>query len=204
MQGTIHRTHADTLARDLKNHVMPVFAENRFYEITPHRIERFLIDLFDSGYKANTIKRIYQALRGVLNEAERLRIIGENPCSKVRKPKITKRSRKGVFTMEEAQKLLDEFSIEQIWGPGNTGFMHYVINLIAAGTGLRTCEIQAIRIGKVDFDRRLVKIDETWERVYGSKNHTKTDSSNRFVTLSSKMVRYLKKLINGRKDPKGL
>ncbi len=194
MQERIHRTYANTLAGNLKNHIMPRFGEFRFQEITPQRIEAWLFDLHADGYKPNSIKHIYQALRNVLSEAERFGIISSNPCDKVRKPR-GKRTRKGIFTIDEARKLLSETTIEKVWGPGKAGLLHYTINLVAEGAGLRTCELQAFRVGKIDFENKLVTINEIWERSHGFKKETKTEYSERTVPLSSHMIIYLKKLI---------
>ena len=62
-----------------------------------------------------------------------------------------------VLTLKEAMKLLT--------GPGPWGdFRHYAINVLAATTGLRMCELRALRVEDVREDR--VAIRRSWEQGY--------------------------------------
>lgn len=78
---------------------------------------------------------------------------------------------------------------------------------ICLNTGLRIGEICALKWKNIDFDRRLIKVRKTLQRVYTVEkktkiiiDRTKTESSIREIPMSDKIYRILKEI--GKKQDK--
>lgn len=199
LQQDITRNHADQRDSLVKNHLIPYFKGKSLPKITWEDVEQWMIYLQDEkGLSKNSVKHCYYALRSMLDEARRSGLIGHNPCLDARKPKKRKKTSKGVLGYHEAKILLDEKQISKLYGPKRRGLLHYTINLIAAGTGMRMSEIQGLKVNAVDLKRKLAVIVGVWQRKYGWKEYPKNQGSERVVFLSERMVKYIKQVI-----PKG-
>lgn len=203
IQKDIGRSHAKNMAGVLDHTLLPYFGDMKLSQITPEVIESWMASMVDEGKTRSTIRNYSQFLKNILSEARRLRHLTHNPMLDARRPTKSNRKRKGVMTVSEAKKLLEESQIETLWGKKRTGILFYTINLIAAGTGLRLSEIQALKFKTVNLQHRYIMIIGSWEREFGYKEHPKTDGSERVVPLSGRMVKYLTKLMPSGAPPEG-
>jgi integrase len=89
----------------------------------------------------------------------------------------------------EVKALFDEKRIDAVWEGDRKQF---TLNLLAASTGMRMGECQALTVGSVHPDH--IAVTQTWERRTGLKEGTKT-GAGRIVPLPSKTARYLAELI---------
>ena len=169
--GKISRHYAESQRRCLVLHVLPCLGDYKLSEITPILIEKWMFGMKDAGYKAISINHCKKALNVVFNYAVRENIIKYNPVSDV-KPLIGESVKKSILTPDEIRKL---FSIK--WN----NKQHYVLNMLAASTGMRMGEIQALQIQYVHEE--FIEVVHSWDRKYGLKT-TKT-GKNRVIPIPS-------------------
>ena len=99
--GVSHR-YADDALRDLKKWILPYHGEKRLDKITPGNLEALLSAWQEKGLSRKTINNRASVYRIMLGEAERLRIIPENPWTRVKSFKADDHP-KGILTLEEAR-----------------------------------------------------------------------------------------------------
>jgi len=186
-------THADHCKANLERHILPEFRLTPINKITVDQLEQFLIKLIsptNAGGKSlspQTANNIFQVLRTMLGEAHRKGLIDMNPATHV-SPLAANNRDHGVFTHQEVLSLFSDTAFTQVWG---SNINQFVINLIAASTGLRQGEVQALRVG--NFKGTYLVVDRTWDRKYGLKS-PKYDST-RCVPIPSMTESWIERLI---------
>ena len=136
------RNNADMQRSNLNKHLMPEFEKLKLDKISPKKIEDWLFKLKDKGLANKTVNNNLNTLRVIFNEAERLGIIRENPVQKV-KALIKNTKNRGLLSLTEIKELFSDISL---W---NDNYFIYTMNLLAASTGMRLGEIQALRIENI-------------------------------------------------------
>jgi len=186
----ISQSYADISRGYLTRHILPYFKQKKLLSITARDIENWLMKLYDDEEKAlspSTINHCLTTLKIMLKEAHRLGYIPKNPAESVsqfsEKPK-----QKNILTPEEISSLFDEQNFKKIW---NNDLKHYTINLLAASTGMRMGEIQALTVEAVHEDH--IEISHAWERKYGAKEPKW--KSYRAVPIPSKTYQKLQEVI---------
>lgn len=161
------RGYADLQRRYLDGHVLPEFEKLKLSAIKTGHIEKWLLGLKEKGKLTdNSINHCYAVLRVMLNKAERLEYITHNPIKNVQPLKI-KQKEKSILLITEVKKLFDAKKINTIWAKP----VYFTINLLAACTGIRLGEAQALQSKYVYND--YISIRHSWDRDYGLK-YTKT------------------------------
>lgn len=157
--GISHR-YADEALRILKDKILPAHGKKRLEAIAPEDCEKLLFSWPKKGasYKsANNWASIYRVM---LAEAARLKVIDENPWSRVLS--LTPSSkRRGLLTMAEARKLLNPATVDTVWDDHH---LYYCINLVASLTAMRQGEILALRQGDVFPDH--LHVGHSWSIKY--------------------------------------
>jgi len=160
------RMHADIKRMQLEKHIIPVFGDKKLNEISENLVENWLFDLKDKGLVNSTANHCLAILRIMLNEARRKKLINENPVAFIKPLKKTNKE-KGILSLYEVQKLFYPIDINKTW----INPVYYTINLLAASTGMRLGEVQALQGENVFPDH--VRVCYSYERKYGLKD-TKT------------------------------
>jgi integrase len=86
-------------------------------------------------------------------------------------------------------ELFRECRIGEIWGGD---LRHYTLNLLAASTGMRMGEVQALQ--NRDYNQTYIAIERSWDRKYGLKKPKW--NSQRMVPIPSKTSTCLAKVID--------
>ncbi len=110
-----------------------------------------------------TINQCLATLKIMLGEAVRLGYLANSPADHVEGLKEHSRE-KSILSDDEVKALFDEKGITKVWA---RDVRHYTINLLAAATGMRMGEVQALQVQHVHSDHVLVC--HGWERKYGLK-----------------------------------
>jgi integrase len=163
--------------------MLPYFGAYKLDKITPTLVEEWLVKLQEQGYSNVSINHFLTTFKVIINEAFRRGDI-ENNITQSIKPLSEHSKEKGILTVEEATKILNEASWEKVWSKQR---MHYIYNLTAAQTGMRCGEIQALHKENVFPDHILVK--HAWDRKFGLKG-TKT-GKERTIPISSDLYQKL-------------
>ena len=102
----------------------------------------------------------------MMNEAERLDYLKNNPMNNIKL--LQKNCRvKSILTYEEVKMIFNPDKISQIW----KNDIIFTANLLAASTGLRMGEIQALQPENIFID--YIHVCHSYDRKYGLKE-TKT------------------------------
>ena len=147
---------------------------------------------------STTVNQCLATLRIMLMEAERLQYIPHDPSRAVGKLKEKPRQR-NILTSEEGAQLFDANKVAKVWGNDKR---HLCINMVAASTGMRLGEVQALQLQHVH--EKHLDIACSWERRYGLK--TPENGTTREVTIPKRVSVLLQDLIalSPYKDPEDL
>jgi integrase len=173
------KSYAKNQRSDLERLMLPYFGIYKLDKISPALVETWLVRLHEQGYGNVSINHFLSTLKVIINEAYRRGDIDVNITPNI-KPLAEHGKERGVLTVQEAQTLLAEKTWESVWSAQR---MHYIYNLVAAQTGMRCGEIQALRKENVYPDH--IDIKHSWDRIYGLKG-TKT-GKERAIPISSEL-----------------
>lgn len=158
----------------IKNYLIPWCGHLRVVDLTPAEIRDWMSE---QTVKLKTLRNRLLPLRNVLNEAVNDGVIAFNPLDRVDLAKqVSPAQRESDFEADpytEAQvvKLLGNLADEERW-----------VFQAWAYTGVRTGEQIGLRWPRVDFEAKIIRIEETTtERV--DKSRPKTKSGRRAVPM---------------------
>jgi len=118
---TVSKGFLDNRASVTKNHIIPQWGEYRLRDITPKKIDRWVIDMAsDNRIAPATINQRLQVLKVILDEACKREHLTDNPSQYV-KPVGNHYKEKGVLSLEEVRNLLTPTLWEE--------YKHYTIAL---------------------------------------------------------------------------
>lgn len=147
------------------------------------------VNALDERLSAKSIANAHGLLSAALRAAELERIIGENPCHRLRLPRGQKREHR-LLTHAEFGRLHD--ALPEFWRP-------FVITL--AGTGMRFGEAIGLKVGNVDLDHGLIRITHAWKQGAGGTrvwDVPKSRKSKRTIALDPVVYEVVKALVAGR------
>ncbi len=142
----------DRDAQHFRDYISPIVGKKKLNEISPFDVEKIKKHLADEGKAPRTIEYVLATLRHIINKAKDWGYFeGENPTSKVKKPKADNR-RIRFLTPEEAQMLLDELKkhSQQV----------YEMALLSLHTGMRAGEIFNLKWGDIDLKNGIIHIKD--------------------------------------------
>lgn len=153
-------------------------------------IENAFIKLIGLNYSQSVIKKVRGALGQVFKESIKYDLIHKNLIDYINIPKAKKETKKvTAFTEEEQKRLLEIIDNSKY-------YMQYLISL---NTGLRIGEINALQVKNINFDKRLIHVENTVTRnIDGNAiigNSTKTYNGLRSVYIPDTLFNILKDYI---------
>ncbi len=173
----------------LKNHVLPYFRDRRLGAISPRQIEDWLLKLRGEGkLSAASINHALRCLKIMLREAARVGLIARDPSAFIG-GFAQEAPERGILTGPELVALFADRTIQKVWDGDR---LHYTLNMVAASTGLRMGELQALSVGAVRPGH--LSVTRAWERRGGLREGTKT-GRGRIVPVPSKVSAALNELI---------
>lgn len=160
----------------LEHHILPYLWDNRVLAITPKIIESWLMQLREkpSKYGARlsptTVNQVLMTLKIMFREGVRIGDLPKDPTATIRPLKEAPKVRSFLHP-DEIRRLFDDVLLHEIW---EGDLRHYTINLLAASTGMRLGECQALK-RRFIFDG-YVEVRYSWARKYGLKEEPKYGS----------------------------
>ncbi|MGH2769962.1 MAG: tyrosine-type recombinase/integrase [Actinomycetota bacterium] len=166
----------------LKNHVLPVFGDRYLREIHRSHVQDWVSGMIDAGLSQDTIRRCYQALARIMDDALENRFIEQNPCRKIEIAGGQKRRTKQPLTPEQVVALSEALPRR-----------YWIYPFLGAETGLRPGELAALKVGDFDFLRRTLTVSRGTVEPGGRLGFKspKTEASEGTVTLSPWLVEML-------------
>ncbi|NRE26136.1 site-specific integrase [Enterococcus faecalis] len=185
-------SYKQTQERIFKNYIEPYFKNTQIKLIKKQQIYDFQQFLLTSKPKRKetlsnkTINMIIIHLQKLFNVAMKEGLSYENPCNQIDKLKVQKK--------EIDFWTLDEFTTFISHIDKNKPFLK-VFYQFAFITGMRAGEMIALTWSDIDFYNQTVRINKSAKLINGNYVTTtpKTESSNRYITINSKITAMLKK-----------
>lgn len=184
----------------LKNNIIPILGEVRFYELSGEILQFFVYKAQgENQLSVKTTKDCLGVIKQIIADGQEQGIIPQFTYPK-RKIKYKKQeligSEKKTYTEEEYKKIINAI-LQQIDNK-KAGI------LLGLYTGMRIGELCALQFGDIDFERKCVYVNKTLQRTYDPTKDinpseikitsTKTESSNREIPLTEEMIKILRGL----------
>jgi len=165
--GYCSRSYANTMRTYLDQHILPYFKNIKLQTLTHDLINNWVLDLRNKpGRGGNplsptTINHCLTCLKIMLKEAVTRGLLSRNPACFVGGLKEIPKT-KSILELEEVRELFDRKNIYSVW---SNDLLHYALNLLAASSGVRMGEAQALQIRNVRTN--YIEIEYSWDRKYG-------------------------------------
>jgi integrase len=186
---TISRTYAEVRRSYLDRHLIPEFGSIPLTALSPRLFRDFKMRLFSEGkLRPATINRILGTARVMFNYAVSMGELEVNPVSPVKELKENPVAR-GILTPAELRLLFGPESFKTVW---HEEPRHFAINLLAASTGMRLGECQALQMKYLHPE--YIEIRHSWNDRYGL-SEPKWGSA-RLVPVPSRTARALSDLVD--------
>jgi len=201
----LSRSYVDLMHAYLKNHILPYFESKRLQNINAPTIENWMQQLREKKGRTGkhlshtTVNHCLTCLKIMLQQAVRLECLTKNPAEHILQFKENQRE-KSILTIDQMKALFNEDTISEIW---SGDLRHYTMNLLAASTGMRLGECQALQLQHI-YGEGYVSVVYTWDPKYGLKEPKR--GSYRDIPIPSKTMSYLGEVIDTLpfKDPDDL
>ena len=165
-----------------RQHVKPRIGGLRLSKLASVHVQNMVSEMVEAGVGERTRQLAFAVLSVFLQHLTRLRIIPENPCRYVTRPKYS-REKIQPFSSEEVRLMLNDLE-ETRW--------HALITL-AVFTGMRQGEILGLHWEQIQLDSGGLTVDRQAIQRKGSPeiSKPKTESSVRKIELASEVVEAL-------------
>ena len=174
------------LETSFNKHVYPKLGKYKIQDLNRKFLEKYYREEFGPEYSDGTIETFAINLKALFKYAVEKEIVVVSPHNNVAIPKYHNRKKVDAYTESDQQKIVEY--LRNRFEPYNALFY------ILITTGMRLGEAAALTWTDVDLKGGSITINKTVVNVKGHtsvQNHPKTDSSNRTVFLSEKIVDYL-------------
>lgn len=167
----------------------------RIKDLTEDMIRKFLIT--QMSYSQSIINKVYQMLKGTLDEAVRKKYITEHPMISIKKPKSKQEKVKvRALTLAEQADLLEILKTKH--------FIYGDQMLLSMFTGMRMGEVNALDIRDIDFKHGVITVNKTVSlntyKVEYIRKRTKTAAGMRRLKVNDEVLAFLRKVIGDRTE----
>ena len=177
----------------LFNYVFPFIGHFYLNELNEEIGKRVITKWFERGLQLSTMQVILRVMNQCLSYAKEKNKVKENPFLTIKLPKASNKKIRSLTKKEQSN--LEKMALKEKKD-------HGLPTYLALYTGLRIGEIAALQWSDIDFDRNLIHVNRTYQRIALSlKNQktqlvigsTKTDSGARSIPMSKSLRRELLK-----------
>lgn len=180
----------------LDKRILPALGDKKIDKVTPTNIYDFLDNLKEGGIRGDgkpgglspaTIQKNFHIISSMFSFAVDLEELEDNPCAKVKPPKIPKR-KKASIDRDPARELLKALKTESL--------KYKCITLLAATTGERRGEIIGVGDSTLDLDNCTIDVSRAVRHKKGRiyLKDPKSESSERILPFPSAIVPLLKEM----------
>jgi integrase len=165
----------------IDHYILPVLGDCPLASLNSERIQQFIDDMESQYLSVNTIKTVISIFKQGINAAIKLRLLMDDPFINIHLPSLQK-NKVNALSLEMQRK------VEQSAKENPKG----VPILLALYTGMRIGEISALQWSDIDFERELIMVKHTYQRMplgEGAKktklalSKAKSVSSERMIPL---------------------
>lgn len=168
---------------DLK--VTPYFKHKKMCEIRTSDVRAWQNALMQKKYAPTYLKSINNQLAALFNYAMRYYDLKDNPCRKAGSIGKSRAEEMEFWTKQEFKEFLPSMDEKP---EARMAF------LLLYWTGMRIGELLALTYKDIDWDKRIITINKSFQRIKGKDmiTPTKTPKSNRKVTIPAFLAEELK------------
>jgi integrase len=156
----------------------------RLCDLQAYQVQKFYGDLQKQGLSARTIRYAHNILSSALKQANKWKMINQNPCELCELPRIVK-TEMMYFTPEETTKFLSTAK-ESKW---------YALFLLAIESGMRPEEYLALQWKDLDFENKTLSVKRAVNKTKSGGYifvEPKTNRSRRNIPISNSCISALK------------
>lgn len=176
----------------LNHYILPTFGNRDIREITHLEIDEWKFSMFKkNNLSPKTANNNLSVLRIMFKYAWQHDALEKNPCEKVNQMTNLSPRKYGIPTEDEVRAL---FKSRKIW----INDLAFLMNLIAATTGVRLGEVQALRQSDIKRDSKgeeYLLIQHSFNDKYGLKG-TKTNNI-RAIPVHPEIIKAMRSLYRG-------
>lgn len=172
-------------------HILPEFSEKRYSDLSADLIHNFIEIKLKSGLSAKYVSDIVVVFKSMAKYISRVHGYS-NPVSEVVLPKVQRKEMK-IFTDEQRNTLCGKL----LKNLDNTS----ICILLSLYTGLRVGEVCGLKWGDIDFEKSILTVSRTVQRLNLSGRGTKliigtpkSQSSVRSIPIPDFLVKILHKM----------
>jgi integrase len=180
------RTWAKRQRSLLQKVIQPHFKDTDIRNISKKMVDDFLLSLRPIITGNKTLNHILTTVKAVFSYAHGIGVIETNPTEGIKPFKIAIQE-KGIFTRDELALLFNNPGKSDIWAKP----VHFLINSIAASTGMRLGEVLALKPENI-MENSII-IEHSWNCLDGLKS-TKSGKT-RAVPISFELAKALNNFI---------
>lgn len=156
----------------IENHIEPYWKEVKFTDLDKLKVQRFINALIAKGLAYSTRAVVMKIFRSIINAAEDIELYkGPNLWRKLRYGTQESINDRRALSPDEFRAILTHMDAEM-----------RVMAMIAAVTGLRVCELCALRWQDVDLSAQLIRVRQ--RRYKGTTTPPKSGKAYRQVSLA--------------------
>lgn len=182
----IEETSYDLRIKLFNSYIAPHIGKLKIKSLTPMQVQNFINALIKEGKSAGHVVNIINLLGQAMKTAEEWGYIVRSPVSLVSKPKL-KQKKITVWSKEQFQYFLNNTKDSKC----------YSFYLLGLSTGMRPGEILGLDWSRVDFERKIIRVERTLartkERGLFIKETPKNNSSRRTIPIPDNLSNYLKR-----------
>ena len=139
----------------LRSRILPAFGRRKLEGIRPSDVQAWVSSMNDGGLSPSRTRQAVIVLRMVMDTAVQDRLIGRNPCERVKLPRL-KHEEAAYFEPEVIDRILAEIDEE-----------YRVMFRVLAVLGLRWGEVAALRRRHVDLLRKRIRVEDSLAEISG-------------------------------------
>lgn len=191
---SIGEHHCLSRTESMKKHVIPALGNFKLHEIDRATIKEFRNNLYLKGYSGSTINQCLYAIKAVLEAAEEKGIIKAVPKIEraAERPKP-----KGILNLDEVKQLFSARweTFPTHCHPAKPQFMGFIGNLLAASSGIRLGELQALTLQDIHLDAGYITVRRTWDRRLNKLNESTKTGKTRTIFIPKPVQDAIRSLI---------
>jgi len=177
----------------INKHILPYFSQLKYSALTAEMLEKFISDKKNNGLSAKYIADMVIMIKSMAKWAE----TAHNFLNQVRNVELPKAVKKETETFTDSEQRALFRTLNSVQNPTVTGIR------LAVYTGIRIGELCALQWKDIDFERGVLKVTKTVQRISHSTDKSKSavmitapksDTSVREIPLPVFVLDELKKV----------